>query len=61
MKKKDVIIIHDYITSIVLDIDSPGGTVDGILELADIIFKGRDKKCKKSDNTRLVIIKKYLR
>jgi len=32
------------IKGIVLDIDSPGGTVDGTLELADIIFQGRDKK-----------------
>jgi len=32
------------IKGIVLDIDSPGGTVDGTLELANIIFEGRDKK-----------------
>jgi len=32
------------IRGIILDIDSPGGTVDGTLELADIIFAGRDKK-----------------
>jgi len=32
------------ITGILLDIDSPGGTVEGTQELADIIFDGRDKK-----------------
>jgi len=32
------------IKGILLDIDSPGGTVDGTLELANIIFAGRDKK-----------------
>ena len=34
----------DSIKSILLDIDSPGGTVDGTQELADIVFAGRDKK-----------------
>ena len=34
----------DSIKSILLDIDSPGGTVDGTQELADIIFAGREKK-----------------
>lgn len=34
----------DSIKSIVLDIDSPGGTVDGTQELADIVFAGREKK-----------------
>lgn len=34
----------DSIKSILLDIDSPGGTVDGTQELANIIFVGRDKK-----------------
>ena len=34
----------DSIKSILLDIDSPGGTVDGTHELADIVFAGRDKK-----------------
>ncbi|RZB36313.1 MAG: hypothetical protein SRB2_02138 [Desulfobacteraceae bacterium Eth-SRB2] len=32
------------INQILLDIDSPGGTVDGTQELADIIYHGRDKK-----------------
>lgn len=32
------------IKGLVLDIDSPGGTVDGTLELANIIFEGREKK-----------------
>ena len=32
------------IKGLVLDIDSPGGTVDGVLELANIIFEGREKK-----------------
>jgi len=32
------------ITGIILDIDSPGGTVDGTEELANIIYEGRDKK-----------------
>lgn len=32
------------IKGIILDIDSPGGTVDGTLELANIVFEGRDKK-----------------
>lgn len=34
----------DSIKSILLDIDSPGGTVDGTQELADIVFAGREKK-----------------
>jgi len=34
----------DSIKSILLDIDSPGGTVDGTQELGDIVFAGRDKK-----------------
>jgi len=34
----------DSIKSILLDIDSPGGTVDGTQELADIVFAGRNKK-----------------
>lgn len=32
------------VTGIVLDIDSPGGTVDGTKELADFIFNSRGKK-----------------
>ena len=32
------------IKSILLDIDSPGGTVDGTQELAQIIFNGRNQK-----------------
>lgn len=32
------------VTAIVLSIDSPGGTVDGTQELADLIFASRDKK-----------------
>lgn len=32
------------VKSIVFDIDSPGGTVDGSFELADMIFKNRGKK-----------------
>lgn len=32
------------VKAIVLDIDSPGGTIDGTLELAEFIFEGRDKK-----------------
>lgn len=34
----------DSIKGILLDIDSPGGTVDGTQELADIVFAGREKK-----------------
>lgn len=30
--------------AIVLDIDSPGGTVDGVKEMADFIFQSRSKK-----------------
>ena len=37
-------IADDDISGILLDIDSPGGTVDGTQELANIIFEGRDKK-----------------
>ena len=32
------------VKAIVLDIDSPGGVVDGTLELAEFIYEGRDKK-----------------
>jgi signal peptide peptidase SppA len=32
------------VKAIVIDIDSPGGTVDGVAELADEIFKARAKK-----------------
>jgi signal peptide peptidase SppA len=32
------------VKAIVIDIDSPGGTVDGVAELADEIFKARSKK-----------------
>ena len=32
------------ISAIVLDIDSPGGTVDGTKELADMIYAGREQK-----------------
>lgn len=32
------------ISGILLDIDSPGGTVDGTQELANIVFEGRNKK-----------------
>lgn len=34
----------DSIKSILLDIDSSGGTVDGVQELADIVFEGRGEK-----------------
>jgi len=34
----------DNIKAIVIDCDSPGGTVSGVPELADEIFKGRDVK-----------------
>jgi len=32
------------IRGIILDIDSPGGTVDGTLELAELVYSGRSKK-----------------
>ena len=35
---------NNTIKSILLDIDSPGGTIDGTQELADIIFAGRGQK-----------------
>ncbi len=34
----------DHIKAIVLDIDSPGGTVDGAFTLSDIIYAAREKK-----------------
>lgn len=34
----------DAVSSIVIDIDSPGGSVDGVMELADEIFVSREKK-----------------
>lgn len=34
----------DGINSILLDIDSPGGTVDGIFEMSDFIYESRGKK-----------------
>src|SRR3990170_7900497 len=34
----------DSIKAIVLDIDSPGGAVDGVKELSDFIFESRGKK-----------------
>lgn len=43
---KDIktVLADDNIKGIVLDIDSPGGTVDGTQELADTIFAGREIK-----------------
>lgn len=38
------VLANDTIKSILLDIDSPGGTIDGTQELADIIFAGRGQK-----------------
>lgn len=35
---------REDVTGILLDIDSPGGTVDGTQELARIVFEGRDQK-----------------
>lgn len=35
---------NDGIKSILLDIESPGGTVDGIFELSDFIYESRGKK-----------------
>jgi len=32
------------VKSIILKIDSPGGTIDGVFELAEIIYNARDKK-----------------
>ncbi len=32
------------VTSILLDIDSPGGVAVGPFEMAEMIFKGRSKK-----------------
>jgi signal peptide peptidase SppA len=32
------------VSAIVIDVDSPGGTVDGVPELADLIMSARDKK-----------------
>ena len=34
----------DAVKGILLDIDSPGGTVDGTMELVETIYQGRDKK-----------------
>lgn len=34
----------DEVTAIILNIDSPGGTVDGTAELADLIFQSRGEK-----------------
>ncbi len=43
-KNLDEVINDSAIDSIIFDIDSPGGTVEGTFELADLIFKHRDKK-----------------
>lgn len=43
-KDMKTVLADDTIKGIVLDIDSPGGTVDGTQELADIVFAGRDTK-----------------
>ena len=40
----DVLIADDQVGAIVLDIDSPGGTVDGVTELAAKIRAGREVK-----------------
>lgn len=32
------------VTGILLDIDSPGGVIDGVQELADMVYAGRDAK-----------------
>lgn len=40
----DLALEDEHITAIVLDIDSPGGTVDGTFELADNIFRARREK-----------------
>ena len=32
------------VTGIILDIDSPGGVIDGVQELADMVYAGRDTK-----------------
>ncbi len=44
--KKDIqqVIDDPSIDAVVLDVESPGGTVDGIRELAEYIFQVRDKK-----------------
>ncbi len=34
----------ESVSKIILDIDSPGGTVDGVADLADLIFSSRGKK-----------------
>ena len=40
----DAAVNDDSIKTIILDIDSPGGSVAGVPEVADKIFKARDKK-----------------
>ena len=35
---------NEKVKEIVLDIDSPGGTIDGVLDLSDMIFEARKKK-----------------
>jgi len=44
--KKDVIhaVNNPDISAIVLDVDSPGGSVDGTKDLSDVIFEGREEK-----------------
>ena len=38
------VLSNEKIRGVILDIDSPGGTVDGTQELADIVFEGRAVK-----------------
>ena len=40
----DMALVDDEVTSIVLDIDSPGGEVSGAFDLADHIYQSRGKK-----------------
>jgi signal peptide peptidase SppA len=44
MDRTEALIDNDEIDGIVLDIDSPGGTVAGTKEFADLIQSGREKK-----------------
>jgi len=37
-------VADDGVKAIIMDIDSPGGGVDGLEELADIIYQARDRK-----------------
>lgn len=43
-KQIDAAINDSQINSIILDIDSPGGSSDGVPEIADYIFEAREKK-----------------